>query len=262
MKTTIFYFTGTGNSLKVAKDLSELLDDCVLIPMVKEWRKDVVVVDTEKVGFIFPMHYWGLPRIVYDFINKLNLDGIKYIFAVITRASDVDAVALPQIEELLNKSEKRLNAGYFVYMPANFIIGEEVNSKEEQESFFKEAAKQIISISKDIMASKTTIEIDPTKKKRTFEKTNNAFRQGVFESDKFFYADETCNSCGICEKVCPVSNVKIVEGKPQWQHQCVQCLACIHYCPEVSIQYGDKTIERGRYHHPAITIEDMMGQKI
>ncbi|MFX1356831.1 MAG: EFR1 family ferrodoxin [Promethearchaeota archaeon] len=261
MKTTIFYFTGTGNSLKVAIDLCNLLDNCVLNPMVKEWEKDVINVITENVGFVFPMHYWGLPRVVYDFINKLSLNKVKYLFAVITRASDVDGIALVQIEELLNKNAKHLNAAYFVEMPANFILGEDIYSKEEQERVFKEEEKEIGKIANDVMTRKTFIEIDPTKKKRSFEKTNKGFRDNVFESDKFFYADETCNSCGICEKICPLNNIKILEGKPQWQHRCVQCLACIHYCPEGSIQYGDKTIERGRYHHPKITIKDMIGQK-
>lgn len=261
MKTTIFYFTGTGNSLKVAKDLYESLDDCVMVPMVKEWEKDVITTSSEKVGFVFPMHYWGLPRVVYDFIYKLNLDKVKYIFTVITRSGDLDANALPQIEELLNRSSKHLNSSYFVQMPANYILGEETHSKEEQEEYFKKEAQQITKIVNDINTNKMAIEIDPTKKKRSFEKTNKVFREDVFESDKFFYADDSCNSCGICANVCPVSNIKLVEGKPQWQHRCVQCLACIHYCPEVSIQYGDKTIKRGRYHHPEITVKDMMGQK-
>jgi ferredoxin/flavodoxin len=261
MKTTIFYFSGTGNSLKVAIDLCDALDDCVMIPMVKDWGKETVVANSEKVGFIFPMHYWGLPRVVYDFIYKLNLDKVKYIFTVISRASDVDGIAFLQIEELLNKKGKHLNAGYFIEMPANFIIGEDIYSKEEQEECFKEEEIQVNKIANDVIAKKANIEIDLTKKKRSFEKTNKAFRDNVFESDKFFYADETCNSCGICEKVCPLRNIKIIEGKPQWQHQCVQCLACIHYCPEGSIQYGDKTIERGRYHHPEITVKDMIGQK-
>jgi len=146
-------------------------------------------------------------------------------------------------------------------MPANYILGEETHSKEEQEEFFKKEAKQIRKIVNDINSNKMTAKIDPTKKKRSFEKTNKGFRDNVFESDKFFHVDDSCSSCGICEKVCPVSNIKLVEGKPQWKHKCVQCLACIHYCPEVSIQYGDKTLKRGRYHHPEITVKDMMDQK-
>ena len=41
----------------------------------------------------------------------------------------------------------------------------------------------------------------------------------------------------------------------------MQCLACINYCPENSIQYGDKTQERGRYHNPEITVQDLINKK-
>ena len=105
------------------------------------------------------------------------------------------------------------------------------------------------------------VEIKPVKRTRSIEKLNKGFRDNVCENDKFFYADDNCNSCGICENVCPVNNIILVGGKPQWQHKCQQCLACISYCPEQSIQYGDKTLEKGRYHHPDITVKDLISQK-
>ncbi len=33
MKNIIYYFTGTGNTLKVARDIAASLDDCLLIPI-------------------------------------------------------------------------------------------------------------------------------------------------------------------------------------------------------------------------------------
>ena len=75
--------------------------------------------------------------------------------------------------------------------------------------------------------------------------------------DKKFWIDEECNSCGICEKVCPAANILMKEGKPVWQKQCQQCLACIQWCPKESIQYGKKTSEYKRYHHPEIKLKEM-----
>ena len=68
-------------------------------------------------------------------------------------------------------------------------------------------------------------------------------------SDNKFRADNTkCTSCGICAKSCPVDNITMVEGLPQWQHNCTMCLSCIHRCPTVAIQYGKETIKKGRYY--------------
>ncbi len=90
---------------------------------------------------------------------------------------------------------------------------------------------------------------------------NKLFSKKFKNGDVNYYADEKCNSCEICEKVCPVHNIKIVNGKPEWQHKCQRCLACIHFCPEKSIQYGKKTIKRKRYHHPEITVNEIINQK-
>jgi MinD superfamily P-loop ATPase len=87
------------------------------------------------------------------------------------------------------------------------------------------------------------------------------FRDKVYASDKSFYANEDCTNCGICESVCPVNNIVLTEGLPQWQHKCQQCLACINFCPENAIQFGTKSLETGRYHHPEITVQEIMNQK-
>jgi len=261
MKTTIYYFTGTGNSLKIAKDIAEKLDDCELVPIAKVLQQDQIVATSEKVGFIFPLYYFGLPRIVYDFIEKIGLDNTNYLFAVVTKDGDMDGIPLIQIERLLSEKSKTFSAGFFIKMPNNNIIVDDIlNSEEVVEEKLKEAKNQVDTIYKIIEENKL-IEIEPAKRTKSIEKLNKIFRDNVCENDKFFYADENCTSCGICEQVCPVSNIILIDGKPQWQHKCQQCLACISYCPEKSIQYGDKTLEKGRYHHPEIIVKDLINQK-
>jgi len=74
-----------------------------------------------------------------------------------------------------------------------------------------------------------------------------------------FYADEKCTSCGICKKVCPVDNVLLPEGgRPSWNTNCEQCFACFHWCPENAVQYGKKTGDQNRYHHPDTELTDMI----
>ena len=48
------------------------------------------------------------------------------------------------------------------------------------------------------------------------------------------------------------------DGKIEWQHMCEQCLRCLHWCPEKAIQFGKKTQNRGRYHHPDIKVQDFI----
>ena len=76
--------------------------------------------------------------------------------------------------------------------------------------------------------------------------------------DKSFWVDEKCNACAICRSICPCGNIALEAGKPVWLHHCEQCLACIQWCPREAIQFGKKTPRYERYHHPEVTLQDML----
>ncbi len=80
--------------------------------------------------------------------------------------------------------------------------------------------------------------------------------------DQAFHADETCKGCGSCVRVCPVGNMAMVENKPVWRQHCEQCFACLQWCPQQAIQFGQNTAGRMRYHHPDIRINDMFTEKM
>jgi len=262
LKTTLYFFTGTGNSLKVARDLSEKLEDCELVPIAKVWQEENLASKSEKVGFVFPLYYYGLPKIIFDFVNKINLDKTDYVFAVITMGGEWEGASFKQLEKILITKSKSLNAGFIVTMPSNFILDQNIYPEDQEKELLKKSIIQIEKISEIVKKNIQNLEIDINQKKgRIIERANITFHKKVYESDEHFLADEKCNNCGICEKICPVNNIILVEGKPQWQHKCQQCFACINYCPEKSIQHGKRSVGRGRYHHPEITVKDLINQK-
>jgi MinD superfamily P-loop ATPase len=85
----------------------------------------------------------------------------------------------------------------------------------------------------------------------------------------YFYHDNKCNGCGICEKVCLSKKIKIVEKKPIWQRNvlCYMCFACLNYCPKKSVQVKNipgvrsYTTENSRYPHPYAAVNDISAQK-
>jgi len=261
MTTTLFYFSGTGNSLKVARDLNKELENSKLFPIAKAILEDLPTTDSEKVGFIFPLYYYGLPKIVYNFVESLNLDNAKYIFAIISRAGDDDGAPFIQLEKLLRLKSKKLNAGYFIKMPDNFIIASIVIPEAERNLLFEQEEKEIKGISKSIELNQDNLKIEIIERKlHRSERGNLRFHKNVNKGDASFFSDENCTECGICEKICPVNNIKLINGKPQWQQKCEQCLSCINYCPVNSIQFGKNTSGRERYHHPEITVKDLSNQ--
>ena len=108
MNTTIFFFTGTGNSLKIARSICDKLDDCELIPIAKVWQIKDLKATSEKVGFIFPLYYSGLPKIVYDFAINIDLSKSDYFFAVAISGGDVSDLPLQQLGRILKAKAKNL----------------------------------------------------------------------------------------------------------------------------------------------------------
>lgn len=262
MNTKLFYFTGTGNSFIVAKQLAERLQNCKLIPIVQMMKKEKVSSIPEKVGFVFPLYYYGLPKIVNDFIQKIDLSNSEYHFAIITRAGEEDGASFYQLKELFNTKSKTLDAEFAVEMPNNFIIEYPAETKEQQEDKFIKAIEEIEQISNFINNNESRLrEQQKTRYYTRFKRINEEFQLKVNFSDDKFYFDENCTSCGICQKICPVDNILLIDGKPHWQHQCQQCLACINYCPEKSIKYDGQRSSNDRYHHPNVRIKDLVAQK-
>ena len=73
----IFYFTGTGNSLWVAKQLKEAFDE-PLIAIADELKRGEKVLKynvrtDEKIFFVYPVHSWGPAVLVTRFIERLAL---------------------------------------------------------------------------------------------------------------------------------------------------------------------------------------------
>ena len=74
MSTEIYYFSGTGNSLHVAKELQKRIPETELIPIVSLLDKDVIKTSGQTVGFVFPVHALTIPVAVKKFLRKIDLD--------------------------------------------------------------------------------------------------------------------------------------------------------------------------------------------
>lgn len=255
--TDIYFYSGTGNSLWAARRLAEELGDAALHPIS---NTDAVAPGSlgEAIGLVFPVHMWGLPRKVLGFIDLLPADSSKYYFAVAVNGGQVAATLL-QLRNVMAGKGMTLSAGFDLVTPSNYIPWGGPGPEEKWKPKLTRAGEKIKRISGEIAERKALpVEKGPLWQNVLFSWLYKMAFNKVAEMDKSFWADEKCNSCGICEKVCPASNIEMAEGKPAWRHHCEQCLACIQWCPRAAIQYGKKTHRYKRYHHPEVTLSDIM----
>lgn len=257
MKTDIYYYSGTGNSLWTARRLAEELGDATLHPISKI-DTNVLYTKEEAVGIVFPVHIWGVPGKVLRFIDLLAENTLKYYFAVAVNAGQV-AATLFQLQKVMKLKGLTLSAGYDLIMPSNYIPWGGPGPEEKWRMRLKMADEKIKRISHEIAQKKRLpMEKGPLWQNVLFSLLYRMSFDKVAQLDKNFHVDRKCNSCGICKKVCPAANIEMAEGKPSWRHRCEQCLACIQWCPREAIQYGRKTSSYKRYHHPEVTVGDIM----
>lgn len=74
----VFYFTGTGNSLYIAKQLD---DEPISIPQVIH-QKDLEFT-SDKIGIVAPIYGHEVPEMVKDFLNKACFHT-EYFYMILT----------------------------------------------------------------------------------------------------------------------------------------------------------------------------------
>ncbi|MDF2905285.1 MAG: 4Fe-4S ferredoxin [Herbinix sp.] len=256
MKTTIYYFTGTGNSLKVAKELAALIPDCDLIRIHKKNLSQLQLAPEGRVGFVFPVYYYGIPKLMQHFMKELMMKPDTYVFTIITCGGSAGP-AMGQTKRLIHSKGLKLSASYSVIMPDNYIVffdPASIDNTEQllgqQESITKEIANTIVNngVQRFVEKSEILATVFGPVAARTFHPN---------KTDRNFWLEDTCNGCGTCAKLCPADNITIQGSRPIWLHQCEQCFACIHSCPKRSIQYKKGTLKKGRYRNPAIKLSEL-----
>jgi ferredoxin len=83
----------------------------------------------------------------------------------------------------------------------------------------------------------------------------------LYNTPRRLHETAACNHCGTCGRICPTRNITVTDEAVHWGNACVQCYACIHWCPKEAVEIGGRTVGEKRYHHPDVTIRDMLDQR-
>jgi ferredoxin len=251
MKNVLFYFSATGNCLQVARDIAKEIGDCEIISLAEyDTEKRIAA---ERVGIIFPVYFWGIPNIVKAFLEKIEFENNPYLFAVAT-CGHTFAASLTQVNDLLKSKNRKLHSGFAIRMPENYIISFNADSEKTQQKLFEREKKKAALIGK-VIADKKEQPLEKSKLLVAWvlgKPINKSALKNFPARDVNFNLNESCSGCGLCAKKCPVHNITLVNGKPEWNHHCELCLACLQNCPKQAINYKNLTQKRKRYVNPNV----------
>lgn len=276
----IFYFSGTGNTRWAAQRLAAATHED-LINIAPYMRTDeschdiaepFTLKEDERLGFVFPVHGWRVPRLIREFIKRMKIEREKtsdkdnlqkhpFAYCVCT-AGDNIGLTIENLNNTISLNPSLLALGitkvtsaYTLIMPETYVglPFMDVDTKENEIRKKEEAAQELAVICEEVFNRKEGVN---RLIKGTFPwfltKIVGGFFENVLITDKRFHVEEDrCVKCGICANVCPVGDIKGGHGEyPKWLHHkdCLTCFNCYHHCPHHAIEFGHQTQKKGQYY--------------
>ena len=234
-RRVILYFTATGNSLYVARQLAGEAGELLSIPqLVKAGRYEL---EADEIGIVYPVYGHMPPNMVREFIRKARLKA-GYRFAVLTygnrRCNSAEIW-----DEVSRKAGCPFDYITTMIMVDNWLPNFDMN---EQMKIDKHIPESLERISSDINARRKWLEpVTET------ERQQHAGFLQVFgidpdtgflmRSQDAFAVTGGCIGCGICTEVCPRGNYSLTSTGVKTEGDCDFCFACIHNCPQKAIVF-------------------------
>ena len=284
----IFYFSGTGNTKWAASKLAAATRED-LISIAPYMRADdsshnlaepFILKENERLGFVFPVHGWRVPKLVREFICKMKIqrepsdasaenkakadDSLKnrpFAYCVCT-AGDSIGLTIENLNKVISQNPSlqalgitEVSSSYSLIMPESYIglPFMDVDPKEREIRKKENAAQELAVVCEEIFDRKEGISrLVKGPIPWFFTKVVGGFFENVLITDKRFHVEkDRCVKCGICANVCPIGDIKGGHGEyPVWLHHkdCLTCFTCYHHCPHHAIEFGNQTQKKGQYY--------------
>ena len=239
------YFSGTGNSRYAAELFCNEYDKSSKVFSIEDKNVIEAVKQTDEIVFAYPVQYSTVPKALRDFISdNKELWRNKRIFIIATMGLfSGDGAGV--LGRLLQKQGAIILGGLHLKMPDS--IGDEKVLKrplEKNRELVRRAEEKIKKAVQLMKSGKPPQEgIGPLYHMVGFFGQRLYFGHKTKRySDKLQIDEDKCIGCGKCEKLCPMSNLKVIDKKVVQNNQCTMCYRCINNCPRQAITLLGKAV--------------------
>ena len=247
----VFYFTATGNSLYVAKQL-----DAQPISIPQVIHRESLIFQDETIGIVCPVFGHEVPIMVQEFLKNARFKT-DYFYMILTYGKRHGGAAELAQDRLRSCGITPAYINTFL-MVDNFLP---VFDMKEEILLDKNVEGQLAAIKKDIAQRRHFISPVTDEDRATHQEFLSRSNTPPEERWRSIYqVTSACVGCGICQKVCPSGCWKVSGGTAQYHPEgCQSCMACIHACPQKAIQMTiPEKNPNARYRNEHISLQEII----
>lgn len=244
----IVCFSGTGNSLALAKTMACALNDQVFFApdAIRTGERPSFFSDKPYV-FVCPTYGWRIPRVFEAFLRDCGFGGNQRAYFVLDCGSDIGAAG-----KYTRALAREKGLSYFgtigILMPENYIAVFRAPDERTAQLLIQRGRAAAERACIKIAAGEPFAERKQTPLDRMKSGVVNRLFYRLIVSPRKFRATDRCTGCGRCARLCMLGNIQLQNNRPAWGDRCTHCMACIGACPTGAIEYGRHTVGLRRYY--------------
>lgn len=250
----IIYFSGTGNSKWISEELAKYasekgIDNALVSIEEGSGRVEEVFSNSTRLAIVYPIYGSDMPKNQKKILLKLKKENLTKTMLLCTQLSFSGDTNM-HFKKVFSKNNLDVS-----------VVGEFNMSNNICSPMFKQKPL----INKDL---ERNLEANLTKLRDLFDRfmEDKEVLKDISIGDtiggisqrlgfnafyplyhKFFTTNDRCTKCGYCEKVCPVSCVKVTDKKVKWNSSCIFCARCYNTCPFDAINLMKDTVDNEKY---------------
>ncbi len=263
-KRLLFFFSATGNSLYIARQIGG--EKATLLSISQEIHNENPVYEAEEIGFVCPIYCFIPPAIVQDFIARSTFKA-DYFFTVGTYGAH--STIFPEfVENFAREHGVHMNYISTIQMVDTYLPFFDA-AREMADPKLQRIPERLSAVTADINSHKNYIQPVTQEDRMMCEgyyrmSGRDRQRPTVTRSEKIVFATDACIGCGVCTSVCPHGSWKVVDGHSVAEGECENCLACVHNCPQKAISIiptppePEEPNRNARYRNPNVSLADLI----
>lgn len=255
MSAVVFYFSGTGNTRWVAREIARNVDDRALVRSIESTtiaEADDLIDGASLVGFGYPIYASDLPQPMKDFLSALAPHPGKTAFVFCTQwmfSGDGARAAMRYLR----------HAGFAVRFAEHFRMPNDIsvtairfpytNDPVRIGRVLARSARRAAVFGRRVRGDPPRRVLDALRPRRRgfspFSRFLGWFQRvpvrATFERWRNDIAVDParCTRCGRCIRLCPSGNLTYDSAADAFPTRgtCVLCMRCYDFCPESAVAY-------------------------